>query len=78
MLVDEVGEAVNEAAALGGIDVAPGLESAAGGLHGEVDVGLVGLLNLGNHLTRGRVDGVEGLARDGVDELTVDDELGGA
>lgn len=78
MLLDEVGELEEEAAALGGVHVAPGLEGAAGGLDGDVHVGLVGLLDLGDDLARGRVDGLEGLAREGVDPLAVDQELGGA
>lgn len=54
------------------------LESTAGSLDSEVDVGLVSLLNLGDHVAGGRVDGVEGLAGDRVDPLVVDEELGGA
>ena len=45
----------------------------AGGLHGAVDVGLVGLGDLGEHLLGGRADRLEGCAV-AVDELAVDEQ----
>ena len=49
---------------------------AAGGLHRAVDVVLVGLGDLGEHLLGGRVDGLERLAVP-VDELAVDEQAVG-
>ena len=58
VLLDEVGELVQQPAALGGADLGPGafLERLAGGLDGEIDVGLVALGDLADGFAGGGVE----------------------
>jgi hypothetical protein len=49
------------------------LEGSASGLDGDVDILLSGLVDGGNGLLVGGVDGLEGLAFDTFDELVVDE-----
>ena len=73
-LLDDPGDAVEVLGPLAAGHPAPDLVvGPAGGLHGLVDVGVVGLGDLREHLLGGGADGLEGLAA-AVDELTVDEQ----
>ena len=77
VLLEEVGELPEELAAFGGAHGRPGtgVEGAAGGANGDVDVDVVSFGNLADLLAgSGVVDG-EGLAGGGGDELSVDQHL---
>src|SRR5262249_55416399 len=75
VLFDEVGQLVEQTAALAGAQLRPGpfLERLAGGLGGPIDVGLVPLGHLADGLAGGGVEGGEGLARDTIDPLAADE-----
>lgn len=49
------------------------LEGSASGLDGDIDILLGGLVDGGDDLLVGGVDGLEGLALDTLDELVVDE-----
>ena len=76
VLLDEVGELVEQPAAFGGAHLRPGafLEGLAGGLDGEIDVGLVALGDLADGLAGGGVEGGEGLAGDAVEPFAADEQ----
>ena len=76
VLLDQVGEFVEQSAALGGAHLRPGafLERFARRLDGQVDVGLVAFGNLANGFAGGRVDRGEGLARDAVEPFAADEQ----
>ncbi|MNT31416.1 hypothetical protein D3C72_1672500 [compost metagenome] len=62
--------------ALGDGHLAPrALQRGARGLDRSVDLGLAGLMDLGDHLAVGRVDIVEQLAAGGTDVFAVDEVL---
>ncbi len=77
VLFDQVGELVHKAAALARIHLLPRalVERLARGFGGLVNVGLVTLGDVGDHLAGGRVEGLEGLAALGVKPLAVDEHL---
>ena len=73
-LLDDPGDPVEVLGALAARHPAPGPRvGAAGGLDRGVDVGLVGLGDLGEHLLGGGADGLEARAV-AVDELAVDEQ----
>ena len=74
----QVGQLVEEVSALGGVHRAPGtaqLEGLLGGRDGLVDVCLVALCDVADLVSRGRVDGGEGLSAHGINPFVVDEEL---
>ena len=77
VLVDEITQLPDQATALrrGHVRPRPALKGPAGGLNGTVDIFLVALRRMGDHLGGGRVDDVEHLSRGGVDPLPIDQEL---
>ena len=74
VFLDEVGQAVQVPAALGGIHLRPGarLKRLAGRLDGQINVRLVSLGHLTDGFTRGRVNGWKSLAGGAIDPLTAD------
>ncbi len=80
MLLQQVGEFVEQPAALRGGDalggeLAPGalVKGATGGADGTVDIGGFGFGNVSHYLSGGRIVDGKGLAGGGVDELAVDE-----
>ena len=74
VLLEEVGQLGQHAAAVRRGDLGPGaVESLAGGLDGDVDILLRGLVDGADGLFVVRVDGLEGLAVERLDELVVDE-----
>lgn len=67
--VDELSELPEHLAALGTGGLGPDFVSSLGGLDGGLDIFLAGLLDLADDFTGRGVDGREGLARLGLDEL---------
>ena len=51
------------------------MESSTGGLHGQVDVGGIGLRNVGEYFASCWVNRLESLARDTVHKSVVDQDL---
>ena len=74
VLLEQVAELPDEAAALGGLHARPGavVEGVAGGADGAVDVLCLGLGNVGHDLAGGGIVDGEGLAGRGEDEASVD------
>lgn len=76
VLLKEVGELGQQAAAVGCADLGPGaVESSSGSLDGDVDILLGGLVDGADDLFVGGVDDLEGLALDTLDELVVDEAV---
>eukprot|EP00760_Papus_ankaliazontas_P027766 PhM_4_TR3439/c0_g1_i2/m.94172 len=76
VLLDKISQAKHQVAALRAVHELPLLlESTASRTHGDVDVGLVTLGDVADLLAGGGVHDRELLARDGVDEATVDEHL---
>jgi len=70
----QVGQLGEHAAAVRGGHIVPdALEGSASGLDGDVDILFGSLVHGDNGLLGGRVDGLEGLALDTLDELVVDE-----
>src|SRR3954454_3611917 len=77
VLQDQVADLVQEASARRRRHARPGgaLEGATGGLHGEIDIGLITLGDTGDNLAGRRVRNLEGLARLGGDPFAVDKKV---
>lgn len=74
--LEQIGQLGEHTATVGGGHVVPGtLEGGASGLDGDVDILLGGLVDGGDDLFVGGVDGLEGLALDRLDELVVDEPV---
>ncbi len=72
--LDEIGELVQELAALGGAHLAPcaGFECGASGAHGAINVSGVGFGHLADFLAAGGIDGGEGFFGNTVHPFVVD------
>src|SRR6187549_563086 len=77
MLKNQITEPPDQPASFGGAQPRPGpaLKRSAGRLDGTVDIPLIALRRLGNHLASGGILDGKGLARSGVDPLSIDQEL---
>src|SRR5215212_5860305 len=77
VLQDQVADLVQEASARRRRHARPGaaLEGATGGLHGEIDIGLIAFGDTGDNLAGRRVRNLEGLARPGGDPFAVDKKV---
>jgi len=77
VLLEEIGELDEElSSVLWGLFPPWALEGFAGGLDGNIDILLGGLLDGAGYALVGGVDDLEGLAVDGLDELIVDKKAG--
>ena len=76
ILEEQVGELAKKLSAVLGCLLPPGpVEGLAGRLDGDVDILLAGLLDVCDNLFCGRVDDLEGLAINRLDELVVDEAV---
>ena len=74
-LAQDLDGAAQDARTLHGSHRRPHLLAFGRALHGAFDVGLAGDLHFSDHVTGGRVHGLESLAAGGIDALAVDVEL---
>jgi hypothetical protein len=77
IFLEEIPDFPDNAPALAGAHLRPwaGFECAPRGSHSEIDVGLIAFSDAGENLAGCRIDGIEGLARMGLNPFAIDEKF---